>query len=165
MPQRRLPPGGSFFCTGGAIQFHGGNTGYIDVPNSLIGGPYTIFYLVQSGVCRDTMERHITITDAPNAVVNYPGDPYCQNETDPFAVFVSGTTGGTLSLSPAGIIDPQSGLIDVSATAPGAYAVNYSVSASGCTNVIEVDSVTIVAAPPTFFDMQDTTLCQGSGRI
>lgn len=155
--------GGTFNCIGGAIQFYGGNTGYIDVPNSQVGGPFTIFYYVQAGVCQDTMERHVTITGAPTAVVNYPGDPYCENESNPSAVFVSGTTGGTLTMSPSGTIDPQSGLIDLQATGPGSYAVNYSVASSGCNNVLEVDSVHILAAPPTFFNLVDTTLCQGSG--
>lgn len=156
-------PGGAFYCIGGAVHFYGGTTGFIDVPNSQIGGPFTIFYLVTQGVCRDTMERHVTIAEAPTATATYPGDPYCTNDPNPSAVFTNGTTGGTFSISPSGVIDSTSGFIDLQLVGPGNYAVNYAVATAGCSSFVELDSVHIVATPPTHFVLLDTTLCQGSG--
>lgn len=157
-------PGGTFICSGGQIQFHDPLQGIINVPGSLLGGPYTIFYYVNDPICPDTVQRHVTISTAPTATIAYPGTPYCQKEVDPVPQFMGGTSGGTFTLSPPGTIGASTGVIDLSATNPGTYTVNYSVSNGGCTNAFPVDTVEVLAMPPTHFNLVATHLCQNSGN-
>ena len=89
--------------------------------------------------------------------------PYCLKDSDPIPFFISGSTGGTYSISPTGTIGAASGIVDLMATGPGQYAINYTATVSGCTAVFELDSIEILPMPITNFDLLDTSLCQNSG--
>lgn len=158
-------PGGSFICTGGAIQFFPpSSAGIVDVGNSTVGGPFTIHYFVNDPVCPDTVQRHITISPAPSAVINYADSTYCLKDVDPAPFFVSGSTGGTFTILPTGSIVDSTGIVDLTATGPGSYTIRYAVTTSGCSNAMLVDSFDILPMPVTNFDLFDTVLCQGSGN-
>ncbi|MBL0019867.1 MAG: gliding motility-associated C-terminal domain-containing protein, partial [Bacteroidetes bacterium] len=157
-------PGGNFISSTGDINFFSpSSAGIIEVDSCTIGGPFTLFYFVNDHVCPDTVERHVTISPAPTASVDYVDSPYCLKDSDPIPFFISGSTGGTYSISPTGTIGAASGIVDLMATGPGQYAINYTATVSGCTAVFELDSIEILPMPITNFDLLDTSLCQNSG--
>ena len=60
----------------------------------------------------------------PINIFNYSSTFYCQNDADPTPVLAPGATAGTYTATPTGlVIDPVTGTIDLSASAPGAYVV------------------------------------------
>jgi gliding motility-associated-like protein len=162
-PTSMVTSGGTFIHTGSNITFSNASLGIIDVANSDLGGPYTIFYLVQSGVCQDTAEAHITIVDAPTADIEYPDSQYCANEPNPLPLFISGTSGGDFSINSTGVIVDSTGQVNLQGSGPGSYTITYFVVTSGCSATIPIDTISILAMPVTYFDVTDTTLCQGSG--
>jgi gliding motility-associated-like protein len=157
-------PGGTFISLTGDIKFFPpASQGIINVDSCTVGGPFTVIYFVNDPVCPDTVERHVTISPAPTATVNYTDSPYCVKESDPIPFFVSGASGGTFSILPTGTISSSTGIVDLTATGPGQYTINYNVTVSGCNNAFVVDTILILQMPPTNFDLLDTSLCQNSG--
>jgi gliding motility-associated-like protein len=155
--------GGVFSSPGGQILFHDTLTGLIDVPNSTVGGPFTIVYSMPHPTCPDTVQHHITIAPAPTATIQYSSDNYCEKAFDPAAIFLGGAAGGNLSISGTGVIDSVSGLIDLDSSGPGNYVISYAVNVSGCSASFPVDTVDILQMPETGFSLVTSLLCQGSG--
>ncbi len=55
---------------------------------------------------------------------DYPDSIYCKSEIDPFPTFDPGADTGTFTATPAGmVIDAETGLIDLSASAAGTYVI------------------------------------------
>src|SRR4029453_10555691 len=96
----------------------------------------------------------------PTATVS--GGTFCNSGTTTLAV--TGTTGGTLSATPAGlVIDPATGVIDLGASAPNTYTITYSFGTAPCTGTA-TSQVTVSAQPAatvsggTFCNSGTTTL-------
>jgi hypothetical protein len=75
----------------------------------------------------------VTITSTDDASFNYSAGSYCTNGSDPTPT-ITGTPGGTFTSAPVGLsIHPGAGVIDLSASTPGAYTVTYTTDACGLT--------------------------------
>jgi hypothetical protein len=74
----------------------------------------------------------ITISESVQTSVTYTGNPFCGDATNQ-SPQVTGTANGTYSSAAGLSINANTGVIDVSASTPGTYTVNY-VYASGSTN-------------------------------
>ena len=113
-------------------------------------GTYTVTNTVPAAAgCEEvSASTSITVTALPSAVISYTGTPYCNSETNPQAISISGTSGGTFS-APAGLsIDPSTGAITPNTSTPGMYTVTYTISAAdGCSIVTETTDVTITDLP------------------
>ena len=173
---------GSSFCTSGAnaspssTPVTGGGTyssspaglnlnsssGLITVASSSVSS-YTVSYTT-TGSCPDTAAVTIQITAAGSADFNYANASFCNTANDP-SPNILGIGGGTFSSSAGLSINSSSGQIDLSASTPGTYTVNYNVGgscpASDTTSltILQSDAATIsYAAANTTFNssIQDT---------
>jgi gliding motility-associated-like protein len=107
----------------------------------------TFNYTVNTtGTCTQTSATgSITINPLQNASFTYSSAAYCQSAPDP-APFVSGVSGGFFTSSPSGLImNPGTGLIDLSSSAISTYTVTYT-TPGPCTNSSTV-TVTITTVP------------------
>ena len=99
----------------------------------------------------------VTVTPDDDATFNYSASLYCVNATDPTPT-ISGTSGGTFTSLPAGLsINASTGVIDVSASAPGVYAVTYT-TAGTCPDNSNV-AVTISALDDASFNYSASSYC------
>ncbi|NRA12626.1 MAG: hypothetical protein HRT57_11785, partial [Crocinitomicaceae bacterium] len=96
---------------------------------------------------------------ADDATFNYSAGSYCVNDADPTPT-ISGVPGGGFTSSPAGLsINAGTGIIDVSASMPGAYTITYTTSGS-CPNSSN-QAVTINALDDVTFNYSSGTYCLG----
>jgi gliding motility-associated-like protein len=95
-----------------------------------------------------TDQMTITITPLDNASFSYASSTYCITGTDPSAT-ITGLTGGTFTATGGLVIDPVTGLIDLSANPLATYTVTYSTNGA-CPNTSTFD-VTITNAPSAQF--------------
>jgi gliding motility-associated-like protein len=85
-------------------------------------------------------------------------DPrYCVDDADPLPN-ITGVPGGTFSVAPGGlVINPVTGLIDVSASTPGVYTITYQSPAANCWGVedfiVEINPLPVVVAT------EDSPIC------
>jgi gliding motility-associated-like protein len=90
----------------------------------------------------------IVISNSPSANFSYPEISYCQTDIDPSPVFAGGASGGTFSSTGGLVIDPATGIIDLSASAPGTYTVQNDIAANGsCPAATATTNVTIIQNP------------------
>lgn len=92
----------------------------------------------------------MTLTEDQPTTITYPGTPFCASEPNQTPV-VTGEITGTYSSSTGLSINPSSGIIDVAASTPGTYSIDYTYS-TGVTTF----SVTI---QPTFSSSTTATIC------
>ncbi|GEO10027.1 T9SS type A sorting domain-containing protein [Segetibacter aerophilus] len=125
--------GNSIVSSTGAVTFAAGWTGTSTITATATGcyGPTTSTHTVTTAV-------------APVASFNYTANPYCTNGGNASINF-SGTAGGTFSSSPTGLaINGSTGFVDVQASTPGAYTVNYTIaSTASCPTYIVSAPMTI----------------------
>jgi len=91
----------------------------------------TGYYAVASrGTCTSTTNT----VNIGTTSISYPGGPFCKNGVQTFAsVNQTGTTGGTYSASPAGlVINSSTGQINLQTSQAKTYTVSYTLS-GGCT--------------------------------
>ncbi|NDC93662.1 MAG: adhesin, partial [Flavobacteriales bacterium] len=125
------------------------STGAI-TPSSSTAGTYTVVYTIAaSGGCSAvSTTTTVTITTSAAATISYTGSPWCKTITTSRTVTRIGTSGGTYSALPSGLmISSMSGSIIPSSSAAGTYTVSYTLAATGgCAAVIATATVTITAA-------------------
>lgn len=134
-------------------------------PGTSTPGTYTVTYTIPpvGGCLGATATTSITITAAPNAIIFYSGDPYCQNGGTA-NVTQSGTPGGTYSSTPGLTINPATGTVNLGLSTPGTYTVTYTVAASGgCNSLITQAPITITAAPNATISYAGSPYCQNAG--
>ncbi|MCM5527890.1 gliding motility-associated C-terminal domain-containing protein [Parasegetibacter sp. NRK P23] len=95
--------------------------------------PGSITYTMAATVngCTGPAKQYVVaVTPSANAEIKYEGSPICNTlATSP--VKLTGTTGGTFTASPGGlVIDAVTGTISPTASTPGTYTVTYAVAAS-----------------------------------
>jgi gliding motility-associated-like protein len=130
-------------------------TGTIDLSASIPGA-----YVVTStsattigGTCDTipfiTTSRTVIITAPASATIAYSAASFCNNITTPQAVTRTGTSGGTYSATPAGLVlNAITGEILPVASAAGLYTVTYTVPATGgCPVFTTTTQVEILASP------------------
>ncbi|MCE3279507.1 MAG: hypothetical protein K0S44_1698 [Bacteroidetes bacterium] len=152
--------GGTFSSTIGLIILNTA-TGLIDLDASTLG-TYTITYNT-NGACPNSSTFDVTITTAPSADFSYAG-PYCMSASNPFPSFNSGSSAGTFSATPSGLIfvSTATGEIDLLASTPGTYSVTNDIPASsGCSAASFTTSVTIDPSA-TVSAGSDASICSGT---
>ena len=121
--------------TGGTWSINNGgiidpNTGEIDL--ELTGeGNYTITYAVGDTDCSAEAFQNLEIGAAAVAEV-LPIGTQCASGTYFAELSNTSTTGGSWSINNGGIIDPNTGEIDLELTGEGSYTVTYSVGEADC---------------------------------
>ena len=128
-------PGGTFSSTPAGLVFMSTATGQVNI-QATAPGNYTITYTIPTNGCvlggSSSAPLVITAGSSPVTGFSYPS-PVCQSSPDPAPIPVAGFTGGGTYSSTAGLsINASTGVINLSASTPGAYTVTYSVAASGC---------------------------------
>ncbi|MEP7377576.1 MAG: Ig-like domain repeat protein, partial [Chitinophagaceae bacterium] len=135
------------------------------IPSASVAGTYTVTYnKAAAGGCGSiSATTSVTISTLPAATITYGASQWCSGIAAPQAVTRTGTPGGVYSSVPAGLgIDPVTGEITPSNSTPGAYTVNYTMSANGCPDVIATRAVTINATPTVFIS---SDYCAGGGSV
>lgn len=168
--------GGTAFPTGTAVGLAGEltstpglviepSTGVVDLGAS-IPGTYTVTYNVPAfgGCDAYSNTATIAITEAPQATISYGGTPFCTTVANA-AVTFSGTTGGTYSASPSGlVIDPSTGTITPSASSGGTYTITYSMAGgNGCAPQTATSAVTITQTPNAVISYDGSPYIIGGG--
>lgn len=137
------------------------STGMIDLDASALG-TFTVSYAV-AGACGDTKTASITITNAPGANFSYAAASYCPDDADPSPNFPMGSSAGTFSAIPAGLVfvSTSTGQIDLSASTPGTYSVSNNIAAAGgCAAASHTSSLTINTPKTASFSYPTTTYCK-----
>ncbi len=153
--------GGGTFTGSGALVINGGD-GTIDLDASGVG-TYTVTYTT-NGPCPQTSQVTIDITTAPDATFNYPGSPYCQSDANPFPTFPPGSSAGTFSATPAGLVFVNNGTgeVDLAGSTPGIYTVTNNIPAGGgCAEANATATIEIIADDVATFDYAQLVYCQG----
>lgn len=113
---------------------------------SVIGavtGEYAVTVSNACGFAKTTIP--VTVTDPPSASITYAGTPYCST-AGTASVIHTGTTGGTYSSTSGLSIDSSTGAVDLGASTPGTYTVNYTIAAAdGCGAFNTSTNVTIAS--------------------
>lgn len=138
------------------------NTGDINL-NASVQGTYWVYNAVNPGNgCPTGLDSTQITIDAPNdATFNF--DPqYCGNEADPIPSIPPGSSAGTFSATPAGLVfvDVNTGQIDLDASTPGTYTITNDVTGNGgCPPASATDQVTINAGDDAGFSYAQNTYC------
>jgi gliding motility-associated-like protein len=144
------PPNASFVNTTCS------NNGTISVSGLLPGQTYS-FDVNDGNGCLITVSG--TVFSNGTVDLTYSSANYCANEPDPSPTLV-GNIGGAFASTPGLVINPTSGVIDLSASTPGTYVVVYS-GVGGACPPSDVFQLTINALP-VILAGADQTVCQGN---
>lgn len=154
---------GTFSASPAGLVFLNTTTGLIDVSASTLG-TYTITHTT-TGTCPNTYTQAITITSAPSANFSYSG-PYCQNGTNPLPTFPVGSSAGTFTSSPAGLVfvSSSTGQINLATSTPGTYSITNTIAAAGGCSPATFGpvSVTINPSPTITASPTSQTICSGT---
>ncbi|GAA4335550.1 LamG-like jellyroll fold domain-containing protein [Flaviaesturariibacter amylovorans] len=103
---------------------------------------------------------HITVNPLPKATFSYEPLPLCASGT--VAPLFEGSTGGTFT-APAGVvIDPSTGVVNLSASTPGSYTVTYTTNAAdACTPQAVAEAALIINALPAIATPASISTCNG----
>jgi len=157
--------GGTFSSSAGLVIDPA--SGEIDLEAS-IPGSYTVTYAFSNGTCTSSTTTLISIIGMQSASISYPGTPYCATGTA--AVLLVGPAGGTFSSGSGLAIDPVTGEVDLEASIPGTYTVNYLVTNGSCsvtsTTTISINSLpgASISYPGNPFCASGTALATVSGQ-
>ena len=137
------------------------STGAIDLSTSS-AGIYTVYNTIAAaGGCAAALDSTtIEILQVDSALFNYSPSTFCLTGTNPTPA-ITGTTGGTFTITAPGVINATTGEIDLSASGLGTYTVYYNTTSAGnpCPS-IDSAQVTITAAPSASFSYDAAQYCQ-----
>ncbi len=156
-----IAAGGGVFTVSPAGLIIDPATGEIDLTTGVVGTTYTITYTV-GVICTVTATFDITIIPIDDATFDYSADSYCPTGTTS-PTYIT-TTGGTFTVSPAGLsVNATTGLIDLTTGTPGTtYTITYTTAAGPCSNF---STVTVTIDPlddPSFTYPADSYCPTGS---
>lgn len=92
-------------------------------PSAAGAGTWTINYTI-NGQCGDEDTISITVTSSDTALISYPQTTYCLGASNPTPNILA-TTGGTFTINNGGVINSNSGVLDLTASGIGNYTVTY----------------------------------------
>jgi hypothetical protein len=122
---------------------------------------YAVSYTVAAanGCAAFVANTNVQVNALENASFNYGGTTtFCTSGANAVAT-ITGTTGGTFSSTPAGLVFANSnGGINVAASAIGTYSVSYVTPGVYC-NASSSVTVSIVAAPSAVFSYDNASYC------
>ncbi len=170
VPVAAIVAGGpSTFCQGGSVtltatggasyQWSTGNT----TPSITVAasGQYSVTATSPAGCQGTAATVNVSVLPQPTVGLNYPAARYCVGDGQLVAPLPLGAPGGTFTATPAGLtLDAQTGLIDVGASAPGAYTILYALAGPCPASASAI--LTLDAAPVAGFSYPVTTLCAGA---
>ncbi|MGV9012017.1 MAG: beta strand repeat-containing protein [Flavobacteriales bacterium] len=171
---------GSPFCTGGGMQevarigTAGGiytaspagialdtSIGNIDLGSSA-AGVYTVTYSIAAngGCSAFSAFATVEVGNASNALIAYPGSPYC-NGDGTATVVRWGSSGGTYSAVPSGlVINVNNGTLSLGTSNAGTYTVTYSIAAGdGCPAFSTTTTVVISDLPDAVIVYAGSPFC------
>jgi hypothetical protein len=137
-------------------------SGMISLASST-AGTYTVTNTIAAanGCPAVTSTATITITPLPTATFSYTASPYCQNGIDPSPTFSGGGVAGTFSSTVGLVINPATGVINLSSSIAGTYTVTNTIAAaSGCPVVTATAAITITPLPIATFTYPGTPYCR-----
>ncbi|PJB14927.1 MAG: hypothetical protein CO118_06025, partial [Flavobacteriales bacterium CG_4_9_14_3_um_filter_32_8] len=125
-------------------------------------GNIAVTYTVGTAPCQESLVLNILVNDEDDPNFSYPTGTYCLTGTDPIAT-LTGTTGGTFTITAPGIINASNGTIDLSASGLGSFTVTYNTTSAGnpCPNS-STFPITITSAPSASFSYDSPTYCQNA---
>lgn len=133
-------------------------------------GDHNIIYTI-SGSCGDADTISITVLSTDDASFNYSTNHFCIGQSHPQASII-GTTGGVFTITAPGIIDANSGEIDLTATGSGNFTVTYTTNGTcpdSSTVLITLEEQAIAtitdAGPYCINDQADTLQATPVGGI
>ncbi len=181
-PTATLTAGGNTtFCAGGSVTLTAAGTGTGNTYQFLLNGQpvngttattlvataagtYTVV-ATNAATCSATSSAvTVTVNPAPSAAFAYATSTFCRTSaTDP-APSITGSTGGTFTASPTGLVlNATTGIITLGTSAVGTYVVTYSVG--GTCPASATQTVTVTSAPVAAFTYTTgTTLCAGAAN-
>jgi hypothetical protein len=133
----------------------------ITIPSNIVAGKkYRIRVTSSSPAYIGTDNgSDISLIQGATASISYSGSPYCTSDKDKAKVTMSGQSKGTYSSSAAGLsIDSKSGDIDLAASVPGTYTVDYNYDNGNCSNTAKA-VVTINALPTATITYGQSSFC------
>ncbi len=126
-------------------------------------GTYTVSntFLASGGCPLVNATSDITITTLPTASISYSGAPFCSSVSVAQDVTLTGSTGGSFTVSPEGLnISGTTGAVTPSASTAGAYTVSYTIAAAnGCAQVQATAPVTVTSLPAATISYAGTPYC------
>ncbi|TYP98005.1 putative secreted protein (Por secretion system target) [Tenacibaculum adriaticum] len=126
--------GGTFSSTAGLSI--NATTGTIDVSAST-PNTYNVTYTT-TGTCPNTSQVNVTINALDDASFSYGTAAYSVTDLDP-TPSITGLAGGNFTSSPVGlVINPTTGVIDVSLSLPRSYTITYTTTGT-CSNSSDVN--------------------------
>ncbi|WKN32257.1 fibronectin type III domain-containing protein [Porifericola rhodea] len=156
--------GGNFGSIGALpIGFLDPATGEIDPSVGNDGDTYTITYEIIGASCTDIQSFNVTITNTPDATFDYDGvidgeASFCQSDADP------SPTGnpGKFSAAPSGLVyDENTGVIDLSESAPGTYTMTNTITESGGCPAVSYDVlVNVRGTQDASFSFPNSVYCK-----
>ena len=156
--------GGSPFTTGswsGPSTLSGGHLGTFN-PGVNSAGTYS-YVVLGSPPCSNSISTVTVTISTISASISYTGAPFCNSISSTQLPVITGTTGGTFSSSPAGlVINSSTGAITPSSSTPNTYTVTYTIPASGSCPLFSTNSsVEIINAPDVNTDLTSYSTCTG----
>ncbi|MRG45471.1 PKD domain-containing protein [Chitinophaga sp. SYP-B3965] len=140
-------------------------TGVI-TPSSSTPGTYTVTYdIAAAGPCSSfSTNTSVTVTQAPTASITYTPAILCNIAAPPIPVNQTGTTGGSYSITPAGLtINTTTGEINASGATPGVYTISYTAPGTGgCANYVTSTTITVNGAPTATINYPGSPYCGGT---
>lgn len=145
MPIRFTNLTGTFTALPAGLVFKDASTGEIDLNASAVG-EYLITFTANTS-CPISSTIELKITSNPNPVFKFEG-PYCQGDTNPFASYPTGGSGGVFSFSSPGLVFAGDGAIDLQRSRPGSYIITNTIPSNGgsCAASSATDTVVILPA-------------------
>lgn len=141
--------GGSFSASSAGLELDP-VSGEINPSLSTPGVRTVTYSMAPNGGCPAVnATTSVTITADRTSSISYAGTPFCRSLSTPQDVSIVGTTGGSFSASPTGlIINAGTGAISPSSSLAGSYLVSYTIAAGGgCPLVVATTPVTITPLP------------------
>lgn len=154
-------PGGVFTASPAGVTLNS-SSGEITLGSSTVGS-YTITYTT-AGICPNNSSMVVTITNAPSAAFSYDST-YCQSSGTVTPSFPVGSSAGTFSATPAGLVfaNSSTGAIDLTASTPGTYFISNDIPPMGdCAAATFADTVTIDAPAIANAGAATDSVCSGS---
>ena len=136
-------------------------TGAITPTTSAIGNYIVTYTVAPFGGCPlYTTQVSVEIKAGPSATINYGNSYFCKSAPATAIVTQTGSSGGTYSALPTGlIINASTGEITPSSSNPNTYTVKYTIAAAGGCSEYSTTATVIIENVPQFVLPQNGFVC------